>query len=167
MFVNSIADIYQAQGILFWLMGSLATQSYRLVGAVAVYGVVGLVVLASQARRLNVLSLGDEEAWHLGIPVERTRRVAFTGSALLVGAVVAVSGMIGFVGLIVPHIARLLLGSDNRLLVPASFVAGGIALVWADTVARSVLWATELPVGVVTAMCGGPFFVWLLRRQAR
>lgn len=167
MFINSIADFYQAHGIIFWLMGSLATQSYELVAVVAVYVAIGLAVLAAQARKLNVLSLGDEEAWHLGIDVERTRRIAFAGSALLVGAVVAVSGMIGFVGLIVPHVARLLLGSDNRLLVPASFLAGGIALVWADTVARTALGSTELPVGVITAMCGGPFFVWLLRRQAR
>lgn len=167
MFINSIADFYQAHGIIFWLMGSLATQSYALVGMVALYVAGGLAVLGWQARTLNVLSLGDEEAWHLGVDVDRTRRIAFAGSALLVGAVVAVSGMIGFVGLIVPHVARLLLGSDNRLLVPASFLAGGMALVWADTVARTALGPTELPVGVITAMCGGPFFVWLLRRQAR
>lgn len=167
MFINSIADFYQAHGIIFWLMGSLATQSYTLVGVVSLYAAAGLLVLGWQARRLNVLSLGDEEAWHLGIDVERTRRIAFAGSALLVGAVVAVSGMIGFVGLIVPHVARLLLGSDNRLLVPASFLAGGVALVWADTVARTALGSVELPVGVITAMCGGPFFIWLLRRQAR
>jgi iron complex transport system permease protein len=167
MFINSIADFYQAHGIIFWLMGSLATQSYRLVVAVSLYAGAGLLVLAWRARQLNVLSLGDEEAWHLGIDVERTRRTAFAGSALLVGAVVAVSGMIGFVGLIVPHVVRLLLGSDNRLLVPASFLAGGVALVWADTAARTVLGSVELPVGVVTALCGGPFFVWLLRRQGR
>lgn len=167
MFINSVADFYQAHGIIFWLMGSLATQSYRLVGVVTLYVLAGLAVLGWLARDLNVLSLGDEEAWHLGVDVDRIRRFAFAGSALLVGAVVAVSGMIGFVGLIVPHVVRLLLGSDNRLLVPASFLAGGIALVWADTVARTALGATELPVGVITAMCGGPFFVWLLRRQAR
>jgi len=167
MFLNSIADFYQAHGIIFWLMGSLATQSYALVGVVGLYVAGGLAVLGWQARTLNVLSLGDEEAWHLGVDVDRARRIAFAGSALLVGAVVAVSGMIGFVGLIVPHVARLLLGSDNRLLLPASFLAGGMALVWADTVARTALGATELPVGVITAMCGGPFFVWLLRRQAR
>src|SRR6185295_357077 len=132
--------------IIFWLMGSLATQSYQLVGVVALYTFVGLAVLAWQGQRRNVLSLGDEEAWHLGIGVERTRRIDFGGSALLVGAVVAVSGMIGFVGLIVPHVARLLLGSDNRLLVPASFLGGGVALVWADTAARTALGPTELPV---------------------
>jgi iron complex transport system permease protein len=167
MFINSIAEFHQAHGIIFWLMGSLVTRSYALVAVVAAYAALGLAVLWARARDLNLLSLGDEEAWHLGVEVERTRRIAFAGSALLVGAVVAISGMIGFVGLIVPHVARLLLGSDNRLLVPASFLTGGVALVWADTVARTALGSTELPVGVITAMCGGPFFIWLLRRQVR
>ncbi len=167
LFINSIANAYQAQGIIFWLIGSLQTQSYALVGVISVYVLTGLALLWGQARQLNLLSLGDEDAWHLGVDVERTRRIAFGASALLVGAVVSVSGMIGFVGLIIPHVARLLLGADNRLLVPASFLAGAIFLVWADTAARTVLSVTELPVGVITAMCGGPFFVYLLRRQGR
>ena len=166
MFVNSIADLYQAHSIIFWLMGSLATQSYTLVAVVAAYTLIGFAILASQASQLNVLSLGDEEAWHLGVNVERTRRRAFGASAFLVGAVVSVSGMIGFVGLIVPHVMRLVFGADNRLLVPASFLAGGVFLVWADTLGRTILGPTELPVGVITAMCGGPFFIYLLRRSS-
>lgn len=165
MFVNSIADYYQAYGILFWLMGSLATQSYRLVGTVAVYAAVGMIWLTLHARELNLLSLGEEAASQLGVDVHRVRRATFVASALLVGAVVSVSGMIGFVGLIVPHVMRLLLGADHRLLLPASAWAGAIFLVWADTIARTALGVVEIPVGVVTALCGGPFFVYLLKRQ--
>jgi iron complex transport system permease protein len=115
---------------------------------------------------MNVLSLGEEAALQLGVEVERTRRIIFFASSLLVGAVVSVSGMIGFVGLIVPHVLRLTLGADHRLLLPASFLAGGMFLVWADTLARTLLGATEIPVGVVTALCGAPFFIYLLTRAA-
>jgi iron complex transport system permease protein len=165
MFVNSIADYYQAYGILFWLMGSLATQSYRLVATVAAYAAVGMVWLTLHARELNLLSLGEESASQLGVDVHRVRRATFVAAALLIGAVVSVSGMIGFVGLIVPHVMRLLLGADHRLLLPASALAGAIFLVWADTIARTVLGVVEIPVGVVTALCGGPFFVYLLKRD--
>jgi len=165
MFANSIADFYAAHGLLFWLMGSLATQSYRLVGAIAVYSALGVLFLLLQTRQLNVLSLGEEGALQLGVDVDRTRRVTFIASSLLVGAVVSVAGMIGFVGLIVPHVMRLLLGADHRLLMPASLLAGATFLIWADTVARTALGVVELPVGVVTALCGGPFFVYLLKRE--
>ena len=167
MCVNAIADFYQAQGILFWLMGNLATQSYALVLTIGVYTAVGTVWLLLQARQLNVLSLGDEAAWQLGVAVDRARRATFIGASLLVGAVVSVSGMIGFVGLIVPHVMRLLLGADHRLLLPASLLGGAIFLIWADTVARTALGVVEIPVGVVTALCGGPFFVYLLKREGR
>ncbi len=167
MFVNSLADFYQAHGILFWLMGSLATQSYRLVTAIAGYALAAAAFLLWQARRMNLLSLGDEAAAQLGVDVDRTSRVVFFAASLLVGAVVSVSGMIGFVGLIVPHILRLALGADHRLLLPSSFLAGGIFLVWADTLARTILGATEIPVGVITALCGAPFFVYLLTHAGR
>ncbi|GIW39476.1 MAG: hypothetical protein KatS3mg076_0053 [Candidatus Binatia bacterium] len=166
LFLNAIADVYQAQSLLFWLMGSLAVQSYGIVAAVAVYVALGFTVLLREAPALNCLSLGDDEAFHLGVDVHRVRRSAFVASAFLVGAVVSVSGMIGFVGLVVPHIVRILTGADNRLLIPASFLAGGVTLLWADTGARVLLGATELPVGVVTALLGGPFFVYLLRRES-
>ena len=106
-----------------------------------------------------------DRALELGVEVERTRRSVFVAASLLVGAAVAVSGMIGFVGLIVPHLLRLALGTDHRLLVPASFLGGATFLVAADTVARTALAPAELPVGVVTALLGGPFFIWLLRRS--
>ena len=167
MCVNAIADFYQAQGILFWLMGNLATQSYRLVGTIGVYTLVGVGWLLLQTRQLNVLSLGEEGALQLGVDVDRTRRATFLGASFLVGAVVSVSGMIGFVGLIVPHVMRLMLGADHRLLLPASLLAGATFLVWADTIARTALGVVEIPVGVVTALCGGPFFVYLLKREGR
>ncbi|MBI3783988.1 MAG: iron ABC transporter permease [Deltaproteobacteria bacterium] len=163
--VNAIADFYQAQGILFWLMGSLATHSYRLVLTIAVYSAVATVWLLLQTRHLNTLSLGEEGAMQLGVDVHRVRRASFIGASLLVGAAVSVSGIVGFVGLIVPHVMRLLLGADHRLLLPASMLAGAIFLIWADTIARTALGVVEIPVGVVTALCGGPFFIYLLKRE--
>jgi len=165
MALNAFADFFQAHGILFWLMGSLQTQSYWLVAASAVYLVAGVLWLLRHTREFNVLSLGEESAAQLGIDVGRVRRVAFAVSSLLVGAAVSVSGMIGFVGLIVPHVTRLLIGADYRLLLPASVLIGGTFLVLADTIARSAFGASEIPVGVVTALCGGPFFIYLLRRE--
>jgi iron complex transport system permease protein len=165
MFVNTLADLLQAHGILFWLMGSLATHSYGQVAASALYLALAVAWLLPRARTFNALSLGEEGAQQLGVDVQRTRQIAFVVSSFLVGAAVAVSGMIGFVGLIVPHVARLVLGPDYRLLLPASVLLGGIFLVAADTLARTAMGGTELPVGVVTALCGAPFFLYLLRRE--
>lgn len=167
MLVNAVASYTQAQGVLFWIMGSLSTQSYALVAAAAAYAAAGLCWLWRHAYALNLLAAGEEGAGTLGVEVERTRRAVFLAASLLVGAAVSLSGMIGFVGLIVPHVLRLLLGPDLRLLLPASFLGGAVFLVWADTLARSVLGGSELPVGVVTALLGGPFFLWLLRRSLR
>jgi len=167
MLVNSLVDFYQSHGVLFWLMGSLAAQDYATVGIVSLYVVIGSAWLFSQSRYLNLLSLGEESALQLGVNVELLRRGIFLASSFLVGAIVAVSGMIGFVGLIVPHLLRLLIGADHRLLLSASWLGGAIFLVWADTLARTVVSPTELPVGVVTAMCGGPFFLYLLRKEGR
>ncbi|MCC6848375.1 MAG: iron ABC transporter permease [Deltaproteobacteria bacterium] len=165
MFLNSIADLYQVHGVLFWLMGHVGTRGYPLLAALALYSLAGLALLLRHARDLDCLSLGDERASELGVDVERARRTAFVAAALLVGAVVSVSGLIGFVGLVVPHLVRLVCGADHRLLLPASYLAGAIFLVWADTAARTVLGVTEIPVGVVTALCGAPVFAYLLRRE--
>jgi len=167
MLVNALASYTQAQGVLFWIMGSLSTQSYGLIAGAALYSLVGLAWLGLHAQDLNLLAAGEEGAQQLGVEVERTRRAVFLAAALLVGAAVSVSGMIGFVGLIVPHLLRLVLGPDQRLLLPASFLGGAIFLAWADTLARTVLGPVELPVGVVTALTGGPFFLYLLRRDLR
>jgi iron complex transport system permease protein len=165
MFINSIVDVYQAHGVLFWLMGHVGAREYPMLGALALYSLAGLSLLLWHARDLDCLSLGDERAAELGVDVEWARRMVFVAAALLVGAVVSVSGLIGFVGLVVPHLMRLVVGADHRLLLPASYLAGAIFLVWADTVARTVLGATEIPVGVVTALVGAPVFAYLLRRE--
>ena len=165
MFINSVVDLYQAHGVLFWLMGHVGTREYATIGALALYSLIGLALLLWHARDLDCLSLGDERAAELGVDVEWARRAIFVAAALLIGAVVSVSGLIGFVGLVVPHLMRLLIGADHRLLLPASYLAGAVFLVWADTVARTVLGVTEIPVGVVTAICGAPVFAYLLRRE--
>jgi iron complex transport system permease protein len=167
MLVNAVASYRQAQGVLFWIMGALSTQSYALVAVVAAYAAVGASALVRYAPALNVIAAGEETAVSLGVDIERVRRAVFVAAALLVGAAVSVSGMISFVGLIVPHVLRLILGPDLRLLIPASFLGGATFLVWADTLARTVLGAAELPVGVITALLGGPFFLVLLRRSLR
>jgi iron complex transport system permease protein len=167
MLLNAIVSYTQAQGILFWIMGSLTSQSYGLVAVAAVYAVAGAAVLLRHAQHLNLLAAGEEGAAGLGVDVEAVRRGVFLAASLLVGAAVAVSGMINFVGLIVPHLLRLVLGPDLRLLIPASFLGGAVFLVWADTLARTVFAPGELPVGVVTALLGGPFFLYLLRRSLR
>jgi iron complex transport system permease protein len=167
MLVNAIASYRQAQGVLFWMMGALSTQSYGLVAIVGAYATIGAVALVRYAPALNLLAAGEETAASLGVEIERVRRAVFVAAALLVGAAVSVSGMISFVGLIVPHVLRLLLGPDLRLLIPASFLGGAAFLVWADTLARTALGPAELPVGVVTAILGGPFFLFLLRRSLR
>ncbi len=165
MLIEALASYTQLHGVLFWIMGSLTTQSYALVAVVAAYGALGLLWLVRHGHDLNLLAAGEDGALALGVEVERVRRAVFAAASLLVGAAVAVSGMIGFVGLIVPHVLRLVLGPDHRLLLPASFLGGAVFLVWADTLARTLLGASELPVGVVTALAGGPFFVLLLRRH--
>jgi len=167
MLVNSLVDFYQSHTILFWLMGSLAAHDYVTIGLTSLYVLIGVTWLIAQGRRLNLLSLGEESALQLGVDIDALRRGIFLATSLLVGAIVAVSGMIGFVGLIVPHLVRLLCGADHRLLLPASLFGGAVFLVWADTLARTVASPSELPVGVVTAMCGGPCFLYLLRKEGR
>ena len=165
-FLNTIADFYRAQGILAWVVGTITVRGAAWTASCLVTLAAGLGLLAASARDLNALGLGDEGAASLGVDVQRARRSVYVAVALLVAGAVPVSGMIGFVGLIVPHVVRLVVGSDQRLVLPASMWAGAAFLVLADSAARTVLGATELPVGVVTALCGGPFFLFLLRRQS-
>ena len=128
MFLNSIVDFYQAQGLLFWLMGSLSTRAYPTVGFIAAYVGIGFLWLWSKGLALNLITLGEETAMHLGVEIGSVQRQVFVASSLMIGAMVSVSGMIGFVGLMVPHVMRLIIGSDHRLLLPASFLAGAIFL---------------------------------------
>jgi len=166
-FINSIADFHRAHGILAWVVGSLTVRGAAWTWAAAATLAAGAVLLSASARDLNALALGEEGAGSLGVDVRGTRLRIYLAVALLVAGAVPVSGMIGFVGLIVPHAVRLLVGSDQRRVLPASMWGGAVFLVLADTAARTVLGAIELPVGVITALCGGPFFLFLLRRQGR
>ena len=165
--VVSLVDFAQLGGILHWLMGSLGIVGYRAVGVIAVGTAAGTAMIYAQARALNLLALGEESALQLGVEAERVKRIVFVAASLLTGVIVAQTGPIGFVGLIVPHGVRLTIGSDNRLLLPVAAGAGATFLVLADTLARLVVQPAELPVGVVTAFCGAPFFVYLLRTRLR
>lgn len=153
--------------VVFWMMGGLQSASWEYVATVAVMLVVGLLVPLAYARELNIVLLGDERASELGVDVERFKRLLLAAASLLVAAAVSVSGLIGFVGLMTPHMVRLVLGPDHRLLLPASVLAGGTVMVLADLLARVVLAPVELPVGIITAIAGGPVFVWLLVRSRR
>jgi iron complex transport system permease protein len=151
---------------IFWMMGSHANASWRSVGILAACLVPSLAILFSLARPLNLLAIGELTAAYLGTSVERTKLIAFATATLLTAASVSVSGTIGFVGLVVPHAIRLVWGGDNRALLPCAALAGAAFLVAADTAARSLAGANELPIGIVTALVGVPCFVWLLRRPA-
>jgi ABC-type Fe3+-siderophore transport system permease subunit len=167
MLVNSVVNFYFTHSIIFWLMGSFEAPTWQEVAMVAVAALGGAAILFAFARDMNLLSLGDDEAAELGVDVARTRRIIFLVSSIMIGAAVSVSGIISFVGLIVPHMLRLALGADHRLLLPASFITGAAFTVAADLAARIVIAPAELPVGAITALCGGPFFIYVLRREGR
>ena len=154
----------QMAAIVYWMMGGFSSASWQYVAMIAPMFLLGIVVPLLSMRELNLMLLGDERAGHLGLSVERFKLVTLAAAALLTAAAVAVSGLIGFVGLMVPHMVRLVLGPDHRRLLPASLLAGAIVLVLADLAARTVLAPVEIPVGIVTAVLGGPFFVVLLVR---
>ena len=165
--IISLVDLARLGGILHWLMGSLGAIGYRPVVVMALGSAVGIGIVYGEARALNLLALGEESALQLGVEAERVKRTIFVAASLLTAVVVAHTGPIGFVGLIVPHGVRLTFGSDNRLLIPLAAGVGASFLVLADTVARVVVRPAELPVGVITAFCGAPFFVYLLRTRLR
>ena len=169
MLVQTVVVARKAQEILFWLLGSLAVETVdgtALAGAGGVV-LVGLALVMTAGGQLNALALGDEGALSLGVDVQRLRRRLLLASCFIIGAAVSVGGMIGFVGLIVPHALRLMLGPDHRLLLPAAFLGGGSFLVICDLVGRRlfVVLTTELPVGVITALLGSPVFLYLLWRE--
>ncbi|WP_067460341.1 FecCD family ABC transporter permease [Actinomadura macra] len=152
------------RAITSWNLGSLAGANWNAVAAVTPVAAAGMVVALALAHRLDLLSLGERTARHLGVDVERLRFTAIVVIALMTSAAVAFAGVISFVGLVVPHLVRLVAGPGHRTLIPASALGGAIVLVAADTVARTAIPYQELPLGVLTALLGGPFFFWLLRR---
>jgi iron complex transport system permease protein len=151
--------------VLFWLLGSLSSRRWDHVRMVLPYVVIGIVVVWVYARDLNVLLLGEETAQHTGVEVERVKRIVLTAAALLAAAAVSVSGIVGFVGLIIPHLLRLLIGPDHRRLIPMSALAGAVLVVLADILARTLIAPSEIPIGIITSALGCPFFLFLISRR--
>lgn len=166
MFVMAVARVEELHGIIFWVMGNLSYSEWPAIILVLAVVICGLLISIFFARDLNALALGEEEAAHLGINVELTKRILFVLASLITGCVVSVSGIIGFVGLVVPHFLRLFIGCDHRLLLPAAFLGGGIFLVLSDTAARTVIAPLQLPVGVITGIVGGIMFIIFLSRKS-
>ncbi|WP_415834448.1 FecCD family ABC transporter permease [Kerstersia similis] len=160
-----IATDTQLRDLTFWSMGSLAAADWKLLSYLAPWLVIVGVWMLFQWRALNALLLGEREAQHLGYALKSIRRRLVVGTALIVGPLVAVTGGIAFVGLVVPHLIRLTFGADHRWLLPGSVVAGGLGLTLADWVSRIAVIPAELPIGLVTSLIGGPFFLWLLARR--
>lgn len=155
----------QMAAIVYWMMGGLTAASWGYVAMIVPMFLLGIAYPLLSTRELNIMLLGDDRAGELGVNVERFKLGVLAAASLLTAAAVSVSGLIGFVGLMTPHIVRLILGPDHRLLLPASILGGATLMVVADLIARTVLAPIEIPVGIVTAVFGGPFFIWLLVRR--
>jgi iron complex transport system permease protein len=151
-----------ARDLLSWLLGSLAGSNWLELTLPAIAILLGSLFLLLQARSLNALSMGDETASTLGVNINHFRRILFFVASLITGIMVAVSGAIGFIGLMIPHFVRMFVGPDHRRVLPVSIFAGGIFLIWVDLLARTAFAPLEVPVGVITSLLGGPFFIWLL-----
>ena len=161
------ADDAELRDVVFWSMGSLGGATWPLVGATAPCVAIGVVAACARARELDLLTLGEREAEHLGVDTERTRLVLVLAVALATGAAVAAAGVVAFVGLVVPHLVRLAAGPAHRVVLPGSALGGAALVVLADVVARTAAAPVELPLGVITSLAGGPFFLWLLWRTRR
>jgi iron complex transport system permease protein len=163
--LTTLLDTTKLRSFTFWLLGDLSQGTNRGFYLPIAAAILGSVILSSQARALNLMMIGERDAFDFGVEVGRVRLIVFATASALVGLSVASSGSVGYVGLIIPHIVRLAVGSDNRLVVPLSAIAGAIFVVLADTVARTAIAPRELPVGAITALIGAPMFIWLLRRN--
>jgi len=165
LFMQYVSNFTESFRILRWMMGGVETAGYSAVLDVLPFVISGAAIIVMHARELNMLSSGDDLAASRGVAVGPVRALLFTASTLMVGGVVAVCGPIGFVGMIAPHICRLLIGNEHRYLAPATLLFGGLFLLACDTMSRLVIAPAELPVGVLTALLGGPFFIWLLLKR--
>jgi iron complex transport system permease protein len=163
--LTSLLDAARLRGYTFWLLGDLSQATYDGFYLTLAAATAGTIILSSQARALNLMMIGERDALDFGVEAARVRLIVFSMASVLVGTAVAASGSVGYVGLIIPHMVRLAVGSDNRLVVPMSAVAGAIFVVLADMVARTVIAPRELPVGAITALIGAPLFIYLLRRN--
>ncbi|MBB3309430.1 iron complex transport system permease protein [Rhizobium sp. BK196] len=160
-----MANDQQLRDLTFWGMGSLAGATWIKISAAGPIILVSFIALPFMARGLNAITLGEAAAFHMGVSVQRLKNIAIVTVAAATGASVAVSGGIGFVGIVVPHILRMVIGPDHRFLLPASALLGGSLLIFADVLARTIVAPAELPIGIITAAVGGPFFLWILLRQ--
>lgn len=162
--LTSLLDAAKLRSFTFWLLGDLSQSTQNGVYLAFVVSLIGTVVLCSQARALNLMMIGERDAFDLGVEVGRVRLIVFVAVSALVGSTVAASGSVGYVGLIVPHLIRLATGSDNRSVIPFSAAAGAIFVVVADLAARTAIAPRELPVGAITALIGAPLFIYLLKK---
>ncbi len=162
MLIMAVTRTEDLQGIIFWIMGSLEEPDTSLIRAMLLISLGGLIISLFFSVDLNAFSLGEEEAFHLGVPVERVKKILFLLASFLTGCCVSVTGIIGFVGLVIPHLMRLLVGGDHRILLVTSFLAGAIFLILCDTLARVAIAPVELPVGVITGLVGGSIFIYAL-----
>jgi iron complex transport system permease protein len=160
-----MANDQQLRDLTFWGMGSLAGSTWTKIAAAGPIILLSFAVVPFLAKGLNAITLGEAAAFHMGVPVQRLKNIAIVTVAAATGASVAVSGGIGFVGIVVPHVLRMIIGPDHRYLLPASALLGGSLLIFADVLARTVVAPAELPIGIITAAVGGPFFLWILLRQ--
>ncbi len=167
LFLQTLLDPLQLMQVFTWLMGNIPTPEYGNLLWIFLYVALAIGVILPQARHLNALTLGELDAKIVGIDVERLKKILFLACSLLTGSIVALTGLIGFVGIIIPHLLRLIVGPDHRRLLPACVIAGSLFMVVADTLARVLLSPTEIPVGVITALIGGPFFLFLLWKNKR
>lgn len=153
--------------IIYWTMGNLGGKGWDPILKISIPVIISMILINFFARDLNIMLMGEETAKSLGVDTEKTKIYILVLGTFMVSMVVSISGIIGFVGLIIPHIVRILLGPDHRILLPASALIGGIFMVLADTIARTIISPVEIPVGIITALFGGPFFLYLLRRSKR
>lgn len=165
VFITTLMDATRIRSFTFWLLGDLSGTTTNLLAIAFIAAAVGVAVLALNARSLNLMMLGERDAFDLGVEVGRVRLTVFVAASLLVGASVASSGSVGYVGLVVPHLVRLSFGSDNRVVIAASALAGAAFVIVADTVARTIIAPRELPVGAITALIGAPLFIYLLKKR--
>lgn len=165
--LSYVGDEQQLRQLTLWMMGSLGQAQWPTLLVAASFALPAMVVTAWLATTLNLLQLGDEEAHYLGVNVKRKRQLLLLLSSLLVGAAVSVSGVIGFIGLVIPHLIRMTIGADHRWLLPCSTLAGACLLLVADTLARTLVQPAEMPVGLLTSLIGGPYFLWLILRTRR
>ena len=167
-YLRTIASDRILHGLTFWLIGSLApTENWDKVWAILPFIVVGVAISYLYSRDLNILALGEDQAQHLGVEIEKVKRILLISGAFLTAAAVSISGLIGFVGLIIPHLTRVLIGPDHRVLLPTSAIVGASFLIICDALSRVVMGSGEAPVGVITALSGAPFFIYILRRKKK